>query len=241
MKRVALFACLGLLALAAVADATVSEVGQPSNAPFPPQGCPSNCTAIGRVTGIQTQVGGDKNPYTISQAGSIVAFTMELGKPTSTQTSFFEKTFKGKPEARLGVFKVTNAKKHAYKLIAQTPLFQLSPYLGSTPSFALQSPLSVPAHSVLGLTVPTWAPAFATCVAQKSARGSSSCVAGTVPLSSSNTWISNRSKCNNRTLYAAQQTIGKTRNYNCTYTGARILFSATFVPTPTPTSSSSKG
>lgn len=240
MRRLAaITACLAALVVAAAADATVSEIGTPSNAPFPPQGCPQNCTAVGHVTGIQTEVGSDKDPYTVPQAGSVVAFTVEVGKPTSKQVGFFRKTFKGNPEARLAVFKVTNAKKSAYKLIAQTSVFQLGSYLGSTPSFALPKPLSVPARSVLALTVPTWAPLLATCVASKSA-SSGGCADG-VPLASSNTWLSDRAKCDNRTLYAAQQSIGRTRNYKCTYTGARLLFSATFVPTPTQTPSSSKG
>jgi hypothetical protein len=216
----ALFLLLAGTAYAAFASQASStrEIGDFPDQPFPDAGCPTNCQAVGHVTGYQVQIGKHKNPFVIRQNGKIVAFTIRLGKPDKSQTQFFTNLFGGTPQARLSLLKTARTGKRA-RLAAQSELFDLSKYLGSTPTLVLSKPLAVQAGSTLALTVPTWAPAFA------------------INLGSDQAWRSSRAQndCNG-TSQAAQQTVGTLHPYLCFYRTARLLYSATFVPDPKPTS-----
>lgn len=204
------------LAVAAPASAAVKEIGESS--PFPPASCPQDCQAIGQVTGYQVQTGSTKNPMQISKPGKIVAFTIALGKPNKDQTQFFNNLFGNEPQARLSILKLGHRKRRA-TLVAQSEIFKLAPYFGSTPTFALAKPIPVGPRSVIALTVPTWVPAFA------------------VNLGTDQAWRSSRSSenCNDVKQPAAQQTLKTTRSYSCFYRTARLLYSATYIPNPTPT------
>src|ERR1700716_1143489 len=81
------------------------EVGDYPDQPFPAAGCPTNCQAVGHVTGYQVQTGKHKNPFVIRQKGKLVAFTIRLGKPDKQQTQFFTNLFGGAPQARLSLLK----------------------------------------------------------------------------------------------------------------------------------------
>ena len=133
--------------------------------------------------------------------------------------NFFKGTYGSTPEARLSVLKSLK-KGHQYKLSAQSDLFQLEPYFGSTPTFVLKAPLRMHTNEILGLTVPTWVPAFAHGLDNKQAWRSShsgaDCTATSPPP-------------------AAQQKLKSVAVYGCLYRTARLLYSATFVPDPTPT------
>jgi hypothetical protein len=223
MRRLLLSTVALCLVFAAPASAKVREIGVFDDAPFPAAGCPDNCQAVGGVTGFQVQIGAHKNPYVINRKGKIVTFTIKLGKPNAEQTQFFTNLFGGKPQARLALLEPSKKKKdkgkNKAKLVAQSELFDLAPYLGSTPTFALDKPLVVSAKGqILALTVPTWAPSFA------------------VNLASDQAWRSSRPKndCNG-TRNSAAKTIGNSRQYQCFYRTARLLYSATFVPDPKPT------
>jgi hypothetical protein len=209
---------LSALVAAAPAGARVKEVGVDGAAPLQAPGCPKACQAIGQVTGYQSSVGKAKNPYTVKRPGRITAFTIALGKPTKKQTTFFTDLYGSPPQARLSILKVP---KHGRNLTltAQSEVFDLSPYLGSTPTFALDRSLPITPKSVVAITVPTWAPAFA------------------VDLGRTMAWRSSRNtnSCNDVRQPAAQQTINSVRKYGCFYRTARLLYSATFVPDPKPT------
>jgi hypothetical protein len=197
------------------------EVGGAPASPFPPAGCPANCQAVGHVSGYQVQIGSAKNPYMVNHKGKIVAFTIRLGKPDAEQTQFFTNLFGGAPQARISVLKKPkNDKKmtNDLKLLGQSQVFDLANYLGSTPTFALDKPLVAQAGSIIALTVPTWAPAFA------------------INLGADQAWRSARPKndCNG-TSQVAQQTVGTVRSYDCFYRTARLLYSATFIRDPIPT------
>ena len=195
------------------------ELGVPADQPFPTASCPANCQAIGQVTGYQVEIGKSKNPFVIHRPGSLVALTIRLGKPNASQTQFFTNLFGGQPQVRLVLLKpVPKTKTLAATLAAESEVFNLGPYLGSTPTFALASPIKVQPGWIVGLTVPTWAPAFA------------------VGIGSDQAWRSSRSKSNcNSQQSAAQQTIGSTRSYQCLFRTARLLYSVTYIPTPKPT------
>jgi hypothetical protein len=224
-KLATILTCAGALALAAPAYATVQEIGQPSDAAFPAASCPDNCQAIGGITGFQVQIGGHKNPYVIPQAGKIVAFTIRLGKPNANQQQFFTNLFGGQPQARVTVLQqVRSTHTHrvprwTYQIMGQSEVFNLAPYLGSDPSFALAKPISVKKGQTVAVTVPTWAPAFAVGIGQDQA------------------WRSSRSsKSCNGTTQAAQQTVKSQHPYQCFYRTARLLYSVTLVPAPAATS-----
>jgi hypothetical protein len=217
---------VGGLALAAPAYATVQEIGQPSDAPFPAASCPDNCQAIGGMTGFQVQIGNHKNPYVIAQPGKIVAFSIRLGKPNANQEQFFTNLFGGQPQARVTMLQqVRSTRTHrvprwTYRILAQSEVFNLAPYLGSDPSFALATPLQVKKGQTVAVTVPTWAPAFAVGLGQDQA------------------WRSSRSsKSCSGTTQAAQQTVKSQHPYQCFYRTARLLYSVTLVPTPAATTS----
>jgi hypothetical protein len=200
------------------------EIGEYPDVPLPQAGCPLNCQAVGHVTGYQVQIGTHKNPYVIHRQGKIVAFTIRLGKPDTQQTQFFSNPtlFGTPPQARLSLLKKPKADKpktNDLTLLGQSEVFDLTNYFGSTPTFALSKPLVVPAGSTLAITVPTWAPAFA------------------INLGPDEAWRSSRPKndCNG-TSQTAHQKVKKTRSYDCFYRTARLLFTATFIPDPKPTS-----
>jgi hypothetical protein len=201
---------------------SVREVGDYKDVPLPQAGCPLSCQAIGHMTGYQVQIGTHKNPYVIHHNGNIVAFTIRLGKPDTQQTQFFTNLFGGVPQARLTLMKKPKADKRGtrdLKVLGQSQVFDLSKYLGSTPTFTLSKPLPVDAGSTLALSVPTWAPAFA------------------INLGDDQAWRSSRPKndCNG-TSQSAITKVGQTGFFDCFYKTARLLFTATFVPDPTPTS-----
>jgi len=185
--------------------------------------CPDNCQAIGKTTGFQNTIGRTKSPFRVPYAGKIVAWSIKLSRPTSKQIEFFDDFFGGTPTARVSVLKPINAQikkgNPVYELKSQSPVEQLSAYLGTTTTFALQRPLKVKKNQIVALTVPTWAPAFA------------------VNLGGSTAWQASRkkNKCNKADdikAGKAQQALGSDRPYGCTYKTARLLYSATIVKRP---------
>jgi hypothetical protein len=90
----------------------------------------------------------------------------------------------------------------------------LSPFLGQTVRFGAS--LRVRRGDIVGLTVPTWAPAFAE------------------GLPATNSWRASRApgKCTNTTAVRQgqpQQRLGRRATYGCLYRTARLLYTATVV------------
>jgi hypothetical protein len=220
-RLITAFITLFLLSAGAAQAANVQEIGDFPDSPFPTAGCPATCQAIGHVTGYQVQIGTHKNPFVMKARGRIVAFTIRLGKPDAQQTQFFANLFGATPQARITILKKPAHDKkmtNDLRLTRQSEVFDLTKYLGSTPTFALAKPLLVNPGSIVALTVPTWAPAFS------------------INLGADEAWRSSRPKndCNG-TTQSAQQTVGNTHSYDCFYRTARLLYSATFIPDPKPT------
>ena len=207
-----------MLAAAAPAAAAIKEVGVDNGERLQKPACPTDCSALARVTGYQVQVGKSKNPYQINRNGKIVAFTIALGKPSARHTRFFQSRYGQTPQVRLSVLRL-GRRNRAATLASQSEVFDLDDYLGSTPTFALDRALRVGPRHVVALTVPTWAPAFAT------------------DLSPDNAWRAPRNPrdCEDLDTPVMHQTIGTVRMYRCFYRTARVLYSATFVPDPKPT------
>jgi hypothetical protein len=180
----------------------------------PAVSCPDNCQAVGQVTGFEVQQGTTKNPFVRKRRGKVVAFSITLGKPKKSDMDFFNKLFGSPPQAQIVVMKPGT--KNRWRVSGISPVFDLTKYLGSTPTFALPRPLTVKPGYVVGLTVPTWAPAFA------------------VNLGNDEAWRSSRdpAHCNDVQQKAAQVTRGQLASYKCIYRTARLMYTATFIPDP---------
>lgn len=207
----AAIACVGAGAAQA---ASVRELGYSD--PFPKADCPDECQAIAQVSGMQVSIGGVHNPFRVKKPGYLVAWTIRLGQPSVDQTNFFKTTYGSTPEARLSIFKSLK-NKYRYRLQSQSPLVELEDYFGSTPTFVLKQPMRIHTNEIVGITVPTWAPAFAHGLtaheAWRSSRSGDDCTAQNPP-------------------QGAHQKVRSVKVYGCLYRSARLLFSATFVPDP---------
>jgi hypothetical protein len=212
------------LALPPSASARIVELGAVADPANP--SCPADpCEAAVRVTALQgSTAGGRKNPYYIRRDGYIVAFTLTLAEPTTEQIDFFNDNFGSPAQARLSVLRRGDTRRTRlnYRLLSQTDLFEVDSYFGSSPTFVLQEPLRVRKTNWIAITVPTWAPMFAN------------------NLGRSDWWRSSRAKgsCDPpRSLRQfALSDVREVNVFGCTYSGARMLFTATYVPDPKPTS-----
>lgn len=196
--------------LGLVAPAGAVELGREGKDVAP--SCPKRCQALGMVSGYQLRLGDRVNPFRVDRDGRVTAFTLTLGRPSSSQARFFSSTFGGPPRARLSILRRGTLRKH--RLVAQSAVFDMTPHLGTTRTFRLSPPLAVKEGNVVALTVPTWAPAFA------------------VGLSDREGWRSSRNqrRCADIRQRAAQQRVGGLRTYGCFYKTARITYTATFQP-----------
>ena len=214
------------LALPASAHARIVELGSVAEAANP--SCPADpCEAAVRVTALQgSMAGGRKNPYYIRRDGYIVAFTVALAQPTQEQIDFFNDNFGSPAQLRLSVLRRGDTRRTRlnYRLIAQSELFEVDRYLGSSPTFVLTDPLRVRKTNWIAITVPTWAPMFAN------------------NLGRDDWWRSSRAKgsCDPpRSLRQfALEDLREVNVFGCTYTGARLMYTATYVPDPKPTGES---
>lgn len=232
---VAVFAVVLAAALATGrADAAARVIVLGAAAPATPS-CPTNCQAVGKTTGFQTSITGSKSPFAVNVRGQVVAWSIKLGAPgtkpnpnnnNQSDLDFFNKTFGGSPKAKIAVLKPImssiRAGKPIYKLKSQSPVEDLSNFLGQTTTFTLDTPLRVKPNNVVALSVPTWAPAFA------------------INQSADTKWQASRKKgkCNDTAdilAGTAQEELGSQRSYGCTYTTARLLYSATVVADPNQT------
>ncbi len=226
MKRFLLLtsAVVLTLGLAQPASARVVELGALPGSTVKPS-CPADpCEAAVRVTAIQgRQAGGRKNPYYIRRDGYIVAFTVQLAKPSDEQMAFFNDNFETPPQVRLSVLRRGDKKKTRlnYRLLAQSDVYDVDKYLGSSPTFVLDQPMRVKKTNWIGITVPTWAPIFAN------------------NLTNADWWRSSRAKGRCEPPKSldqfAMQELREVNVFGCTYHGARMMYTATYVPDPKPT------
>jgi hypothetical protein len=217
---VALLACVALLVpLAAGAGAAGSSkttivLGSTSTTPDP--SCPElPCQAIGSVTGFQVSTPQTSLPFRVNRAGKVTAWTLTLAQPTNQQRSFFNGFFGTPPEARLAILRrVPGTEPPRYNLRSQSSVHVLTPYLGQTVRFGASLP--VEKGDIVGLTIPTWAPAFAQ------------------NLTGKDSWRASREegKCTNTTDVRQgkpQEKVGVRATYGCRYSTARLLYTATLV------------
>ncbi len=182
--------------------------------------CPKDCSVTGTVTGFGALADGQKGLYRIPQDGHIVAWSVDLSKPTEQQQADLgqkleDKKYGTDSVGRLAILKKTKKSAH-YKLTKQTPVAQWQDDLGRKPIYTLKKPLKVHKGQIAALTMPTWAPLWTNQVSGKA-----------------NAWKASRKPdaCSaDEVLNAKPQRKGTTREYGCLLSHERILYWAYFVP-----------
>jgi hypothetical protein len=219
-------AAAAALALAAPAGADIYELGD--QGAFPAAACPAanTCQVIDQLSGFQLQIGAKTNPFRVTKTGRLVAFTVVVPQITAKQATFFNNKFSNGPTVRVSILRPAPRKgvSYRYSLVGQSANYNLSNYLGSTPTFPLVTSLSVHKNDIVAVTTDTWLPAFS------------------VGLDSTNVWRASRNakKCDDVSTPAMQQTIGQLKVYGCGYKAARLLYRATIVASPPTTAKPKK-
>lgn len=218
MKRILLgiVASLCVLGVAApIASAKIFEIGE-STVPVTTS-CPDDCFVVTRTTALQVNTAGRTYPTTAPADGRVVAFTLQLGSLTDRQVSFFNRTYGGTPRVQITVLSQTAKQKpkRFYTATAQSEIVRITPWLGRTVQFPLETSLPVRKGDVIALTVPTWAPILA------------------VNLDKTNGWRASRAgRCGDLLTQTAQQVIGNESQYKCLYQTAKLTYTATMITTP---------
>jgi hypothetical protein len=206
------------VALPAAALATLTEVGVlGATTPATVPSCPATpCLAVSRTTGFQAKVGKANYPLAVPRNGSIVAWTIQLGKPNASQVKFFNANEGGVAEAGIAILRPQKKPRLTYKLVAQSPTVKLEPYFGKTAQFPLETTIAVKKNDIVALTVPTWAPALA------------------LGFGNDTSWRASRQKsqCTSTSAQTVHTQVGSAVQYFCLYQTARLTYSATLVSTP---------
>lgn len=215
---------VGVVALSAQADAAKTKrLGRTEHTPAPERG-----VVEGRVTGFQKVADGKRNLFKAKEDGRIVAWAVDLSRPSDADQDFFRSIFfagdRDQPYARIGVLRHRTGAK--FRLMRQSPRVRLKSAMGRRQVITLNHPLRINAGNVLALTIPTWLPAFAQVgpASDNQWRGSRSpdnCAPD------ANTF---RSKKRFAQRSSPQKKVGSTRRYGCKYRGGRLLYWAYYVP-----------
>jgi hypothetical protein len=221
MKRAAIAVSASiavLLALPALAPATLVEVGVlPTTTPPTVPSCPASpCLAVSRTTGFQVKVGPTTRFLIAPRSGTIVAWTITLGKPSATQIKFFDANEGGVAQAGIAILRQVTKPNLTYKLVGQSPPVLLEKYFGKTAQFPLEATLPIKKGDLVALTVPTWAPALA------------------LGFGHETSWRASRPRkqCSSTSALSTHTQIGSAVQYYCLYQTARLTYSATLISTP---------
>jgi hypothetical protein len=211
-------AVLAALAVPGAASARVIEVGAlTTEQELPAPSCPTRpCFAVSRTTGYQAKVGATRGLMKVPADGRIVAWTIRLSKPGKSQITFFNRRLGGEASAGLSVLKP--GKRLFGRVTAQSPIVQLQPFFGQTVQFPLEQSLPAKKGQLVGLTVPTWAPALAT------------------NLGGDTSWRASRpaGECDDTETQTAQAEIKDLAQYRCLYQRVRLTYTATLITEPKP-------
>jgi hypothetical protein len=208
-----LFATLAAaLAVPGVAAARIIEIGD-LGGQFPPS-CPDPCEVVSRTTAFQTRVGDRRKLFVVPKDGRIVAWSITLGTPKPKPRKYFEEKLGGVAQAGITVLK--QGDRRYGRVLAASPLQNLTPYFGQNVQFPLVQSLAVAEGNVVALTVPTWAPALG------------------LGLGRDSVWRASRAKdaCDDTQKQSAQTDANDLTQYKCAYRTARLTYSATLITTP---------
>jgi hypothetical protein len=213
-----------ILALAIPVAASGKIVSLGEGDPYlPTSACPNDpCLAAYQMTGYQERSEGKApNPYYVRRDGRIVAFTVKLGKLAQVQIDAFDSRIGSPSSVRLTIVRrgKKKSRRNDHRVLAQSQVFEVDKYFGSSPTFVLDEPLPVERGSFVALTVPTWAPVLAPVATTDNAL-----------------WRSSRPKGGCTTTAtklapdSAQEKVGRLATWGCDYKNERLLYTATFVP-----------
>ncbi len=207
------------VAVPTLAGAAISEIGPlQGETAMPDPSCPSKpCRAISHTTGYQVKVGDTRETHVVKKDGRLVAWTIKLSNPDKDQIAYFDKNLGGEASAQITVFRPGN--KLYARILGQGDEQKLEPYFGQTVQFALEKSIPVKKGNVIGLSVPTWAPALAI----------------NQPGTSSYRTTQKKGGCNDFSTPTAQTGTNNIARFYCLYRTARLTYTATVVTDPTPT------
>jgi hypothetical protein len=245
----AVFGAAAVLAVVVAASAVAERadvMGKTKRTPKP--NCPGkSCEVNGQVTGFQRSVDGQKGLFRARKNGRIVAWGVDLSKPSKEERDFFgelSKTnaFGEKPTAGISI--LSRAGNARYRLVRKSPIVAMNSHYGESAIITLRNPLRIEKGQVVALTTISWLPNFA------------SSIEGGRKISRQNAWLGSRTHkdfprppgggkkaCaipsrvpdNRAAKYffkhsSPQKKVGSERKYGCEYTGARLMYYAYFVP-----------
>jgi hypothetical protein len=191
--------------------------------------CPNRATVttcpvvLSRATGLETIANGTDYPTTVKSNGQLVSFTVSLSRlggsrsTRNSEISALNRAFGSPPEAEVTVLKPVGAKnQRRWQVVASSPAFSLTSYIGSSVELALSSSLAVKPGETIALTTPTWAPVLFPGTSSQFAYRQS-----------------RNSKCSSSpSPSAAQLKVGQSARYLCNYAGVGVSYSANVVDTP---------
>lgn len=225
--RLALVGALAVLAAlpATSASAKIIELGERSDTPKPT--CPQKanpvapsdfCRIVTRTTGYQVQSGAKKAPLTVPSDGRVVAFTLALGDLSAAQIRRANGIYGGESRVRLTVLRKVPRRRLFRSVVGQSRDVKTAPFFGTETQFAMSRAISVKKGDIVAVTVPTWAPMLA------------------LGLDETNIWRTSREtgSCDDFTAQSALLAKGQRRRFGCTYTTARLTYTATFIPRAKP-------
>ena len=171
------------------------------------------------MTGYQGRSsGGPKNPYYIRRDGHLIAFTVRLAKPTPEEVKFFQDNFGTPSTARISVLRRGTTKKTRldHRLINQSDTFELDRYFGSNADVRVrqadpgqEGQLDRDHGAHLG-AAPVHEPGAYELVALVACEG--------------------RCEPPKSLRQFAMEDLRQVNQFGCTYHGARLLYSVTYVP-----------
>ena len=212
----ATYAAAACVALALPAAAAAKVIGDRRRAARRDPGLPRQALPrVTRTTGYQAKVGTKRGLTTIPRDGRIVAWTITLGKPGKKQIKFFDDNLGG---AAPGAASPSCARGQACATAssARASPQKLQPYFGTTVQFPLDRAIPVKKGYVVALTVADVGPG---------ARGRPARRHVLARLA--------RQGHVRRDLEADRADAARhLAQYYCLYRGARLTYSATFVPDP---------
>jgi hypothetical protein len=174
---------------------------------------------MARVTAFQMIANGKKAPTRVRETGRIVAWSIDLSKPSRDEQQTLTEGFDlGEPTAKLAILKPQG--KGKFKLTKQSPRVKVKSTLGTEPIYTLKKPIKVKKGLTIAITTSSWLPNLAH--------------DGQLT-SKSDKWRASRSsdKCSgdkNLLDGKPQRKVGSVKRYGCTYVAARLLYKAYYVP-----------
>ncbi len=151
------------------------------------------------------------------RTGTIVAWTITLGKPNATQIKFFNANEGGVAEAAIAILRAAAETEPDLQADRAEPAREArSRTSARPPSSRSKRTINVKKGDVVALTVPSWAPALA------------------LGFGNDTSWRASRpkSQCTSTSAQTAHTQVGTAVQYFCLYQTARLTYSATLISTP---------